>query len=469
MGHKHDDVVDFLQTLTEPSLLVACFDTPKAQRTGSSQRQGLVDSYKRRRRSEQAALAARKASNGMSRSTHPQTAWGGLHPFLQHLQQLGAISVVAQDGWEADDCVGAVCAVLEGVCPSLSVTVASSDGDMQQLLSSQVSWLHVFRMPSLEHPLGVELVTAADFTDQHGFEPGAYADWLAFTGKKDANIGGMGTGASTAAKLLRRYGNIEAIAVAANLGAMAGWSPAVQRLFSQDPAGQELLAQLCKQRKLFTINRSTAVLPQHARAELQSRAEQLGMTKQAVTESNEAALQLPQARIECNTSGSGTGKASTSMHAVKTMPTSGSPASLQAALVWAHPFHVVRWAYVRQEAHRLANYLRQLGATVEVQAVSPQGLAVDILVSSGASLLGLPEGKGSVAVLVAGQADFQASSRFQGAVPGASLAQVKQLAVAAAESSGVVRQLHGYMQQYVRQLKKEGLQVLCIPWWQLLA
>ncbi len=50
----------------------------------------------------------------MSRSTHPQTAWGGLHPFFQHLQQLGAISVVAQDGWEADDCVGAVCAVLEG-------------------------------------------------------------------------------------------------------------------------------------------------------------------------------------------------------------------------------------------------------------------------------------------------------------------------------------------------------------------
>jgi len=37
-----------------------------------------------------------------------------LHPFLKHLQQLGAISVVAQDGWEADDCVGAVCAELKG-------------------------------------------------------------------------------------------------------------------------------------------------------------------------------------------------------------------------------------------------------------------------------------------------------------------------------------------------------------------
>ena len=48
-------------------------------------------------------------------STQPQRAGGaGLHPFLQHLQQLGAISVVAPNGWEADDCVGAICAELEG-------------------------------------------------------------------------------------------------------------------------------------------------------------------------------------------------------------------------------------------------------------------------------------------------------------------------------------------------------------------
>ena len=53
---------------------------------------------------------------------------------------------------------------------------------MQQLISTQVSSLHLLPAPSLQHPLGVQLVTVADFEAQHGFSPAAYPDWLAFVG-----------------------------------------------------------------------------------------------------------------------------------------------------------------------------------------------------------------------------------------------------------------------------------------------
>lgn len=66
--------------------------------------------------------------------------------------------------------------------PSLTIAVASGDSDMQQLLSPRVSWLSVKSAPSLQHPLGVELVAAADFEQQHGFPPQAYPDFLAFVG-----------------------------------------------------------------------------------------------------------------------------------------------------------------------------------------------------------------------------------------------------------------------------------------------
>lgn len=60
--------------------------------------------------------------------------------------------------------------------------VASGDTDMQQLLCPHVSWLHLLPAPNLQHPLGVEVVTAEGFERQQGFPPGAYADWLALVG-----------------------------------------------------------------------------------------------------------------------------------------------------------------------------------------------------------------------------------------------------------------------------------------------
>lgn len=69
-----------------------------------------------------------------------------------------------------------------GSHPGLNIAVASGDGDMQQLLTPRVTWLRLLPAPTLEHPLGVEVVSAQAFQERHGFPPGAYPDWLAFVG-----------------------------------------------------------------------------------------------------------------------------------------------------------------------------------------------------------------------------------------------------------------------------------------------
>lgn len=217
----------------EPQLMVAVFDAPASKRAPQQQRERLAPEYLQRRKRRQGGgeAPARPAPAAPSSS-------GGdpLRPFKQQVQQLGGVRLEAAAGWEADDGLAAACEAVRQAQPAASVLVASGDGDMQQLLGPQVTtawagrlsgqdghfwchaagllsscwrlpvaqcaairpsaclqvaWLQLHGQASLSCPLGLQLVTAADFERQHSFPPAAYADWLALTGGW-AFVGGRG-------------------------------------------------------------------------------------------------------------------------------------------------------------------------------------------------------------------------------------------------------------------------------------
>lgn len=253
----------------------------------------------------------------------------------------------------------------------------------------------------------------------------------------------MGTGASTASKLLKRYGSLEGIESAAAKGELAGWSAAVQRLFSGDAA--ELQRRLNTNKRIFAVNRSLELLPEQQRAAILDRAARL-------VEDRAMSSTAP-AGSDGDSSGGGLGCGPADPGAAST-----------AELVWSHPLHAGRWRYIEQEAHQLTAALQRSGAVAEAKSLSAAGLAVDVLVREGGELLGA--GEGAVAVVVAGLCDLQQGAAASAALGSAEAAD-KELAVAASLSSALVRQLNGAMQQHVRLLRKEGLQVVCLLQWQV--
>ena len=277
---------------------------------------------------------------------------------------------------------------------------------------------------------------------------------LAAAGKKDSGIGGVGTGAGTATKLLRRYGSIAVVEAAAARGELAGWSPAVQRLFppggsscssggggssssSKDGDSQRLRQLLMRNRQLFAANRSPEMLAAPQREEIVRRAGELAAAGPA-------------------------GAGSLQGRAGAEQPSGSSSA---AQLAWAHPTFTARWRRGQTYIGQLAAQLREQGAAVDAQAATPAGLPVDILVQPGGGAGPSGGADGPLAVLVAGPGDLASAA----AVPEGEAAGAGpfDLAAAAQQSPAVLRQLHAALQLHARLLRKEGLRVVCVPWWRL--
>ena len=181
----------YLQLVAQPELAIAVFDSPlAARRQQQSHREGLAAAYLRRRlRQQQQHQQYRpqpQPQQELPGAGKAQPVGDSLWPFKQVAKQAGAIALVAPGGWEADDAVAAVCSHMRGAWPSASIVVASGDADVAQLLHHQTAWLQLHPRPSLGSPLGVSLVTAADFEGERGFRPAALPDWLALTGARGA-------------------------------------------------------------------------------------------------------------------------------------------------------------------------------------------------------------------------------------------------------------------------------------------
>lgn len=112
---------------------------------------------------------------------------------------------------EADDLIGHFATVAHTA--GHPVTIVSGDKDLAQYLDGDDRWWDIGRRDALD---------VRGVTRRFGVRPGQIADWLALCGDASDGIAGIpGVGAATAARLLKRY---------ADLDALFGDAPAVARM-----------------------------------------------------------------------------------------------------------------------------------------------------------------------------------------------------------------------------------------------
>lgn len=117
------------------------------------------------------------------------------------------ISKFRQIGFEADDIIGTLAKKLDS--QGHPVVIATSDKDMMQLVSNNVSLLHEFRS-GRENVKNI--IKPENVKSKFGVSPEYVADILALTGDVSDNIPGVsGIGKKNAVKLVNEYGHIEEI------------------------------------------------------------------------------------------------------------------------------------------------------------------------------------------------------------------------------------------------------------------
>src|SRR5450432_3692985 len=104
-------------------------------------------------------------------------------------------------GYEADDIIAALARI--GTAAGMSVVICSSDKDLMQLCSDDVSILDTMK----NRRLG-----PAEVKEKFGVGPGQLGDVLALMGDSVDNVPGVdGIGPKTAAELINKYGSLEAL------------------------------------------------------------------------------------------------------------------------------------------------------------------------------------------------------------------------------------------------------------------
>ena len=166
-------------------------------------------------------------------------------------------------------------------------------------------------------------------------------------GKREASIGGAGVGGKAAAKLLSRYGSLEAVLQAAAAGELKGWGPAAQRLLlgggSGGSGGEDPAAQLRRKCQLFAANADASVVRSQGMKQLLEALDSLQPAQQAARE----------------------------------QPAAGCSLAPAAELAWLQPFHAQRWRHLQQVAAAGQQHPSSRTPWQPQQAATPQGLAVD--------------------------------------------------------------------------------------------
>jgi len=123
-------------------------------------------------------------------------------PLVKRLTLLMGITLLEQEGYEADDILG----VLTGLAKQkgLKAVVVTSDKDMNQLLCE--GGVEIY------NPAKDEMITEKSFTKKMGFEPRFVPDYLALMGDASDNIpGAKGIGEKGASKLVQEFSSVENI------------------------------------------------------------------------------------------------------------------------------------------------------------------------------------------------------------------------------------------------------------------
>lgn len=114
------------------------------------------------------------------------------------VRALGIIEL-ASDRWEADDLIGTLAERMRA--KGMRITVVSGDKDLTQVVREGDEWWEFARNKRL---------SARNVEQEFGVPPEGIPDLLAIAGDKIDNIPGVpGVGIKTAAKLLKRFGDVE--------------------------------------------------------------------------------------------------------------------------------------------------------------------------------------------------------------------------------------------------------------------
>ncbi len=133
-------------------------------------------------------------------------------PYLPKLVEGFGYPCLIVEGYEADDVLGTLAHRFQA--NDLEILLVTSDKDFAQLVRPGVKLLDEMKNTILD----VEAVEA-----KFGVRPEQIVDMLALMGDASDNIPGVpGIGQKTAAKLLQRYGTLDAILEAARAGAIKG-------------------------------------------------------------------------------------------------------------------------------------------------------------------------------------------------------------------------------------------------------
>ena len=124
-----------------------------------------------------------------------------ISPVEDYLQRAG-VAWTRQEGQEADDIIASI---VKWAAPSVGeILVATGDKDLYQLVDEQVSIIPVSGQAAAMGPGAVK--------EKTGVAPSQIVSWLALVGDTADNIDGVpGVGPKTAAKLLNRFGDVQAL------------------------------------------------------------------------------------------------------------------------------------------------------------------------------------------------------------------------------------------------------------------
>ncbi len=212
-------VVNMLRTLQREfpqGRIVVVFDAP-----GENFRHRLFEAYK------------------ANRPPMPDELRVQIEPLRAIVEAMG-LPLLVVDDVEADDVIGTLAS--QASRAGHEVVVSTGDKDMAQLVDGRIRLINTMTGECLD-----EAAVEAKF----GVRPGQIVDFLALTGDSSDNIPGIpGVGPKTAAKWLRRYGDLDGIVAHADeIGGKIG-----QRL-------REHLEQLPLSRRLATIRCDLDDLP----------------------------------------------------------------------------------------------------------------------------------------------------------------------------------------------------------------
>ncbi len=126
-------------------------------------------------------------------------------PIIEEILESLNIPVVKLDGWEGDDILGTLAA--KGDAIGVRMLLVSGDRDVMQLASEHTNIVVTKRGLS-----NIKIYDPDEVNSEYGINPDQIPDFIALKGDSSDNILGIeGIGKVNAAKLLRKYENIEGI------------------------------------------------------------------------------------------------------------------------------------------------------------------------------------------------------------------------------------------------------------------